>query len=712
MKRLNKYMMLFVATFALVSCVDDVTDTPTLESKVGENVQFGLTLPSARTIYGPEDNNAFPIYWTEGDKVQIYSPECLEGRNNAEYKVIPANVEKPNYAEDLQITGANGVQWGESKANFYSIYPSKRVTFSSSSNAVTADVKIDAEQYSNNSIYNATWYAASMDNVIMYAQKNGVEVGNTVDLQYTPLSTVLEFELNVDVQKVGENQNPYIDIVSLTLTAPEDTYIAGDFRLAFTEDTPEITSISNGSNSIIMRFDRNATLNATNSKMKIKLALLPVSVTTLDDWTVTVAVKESAETTAYYTRTFKETGANTALKAGMVHKIKLPNLTAKSEWSYTTSKWMTELNEYQRIYLTELSIPGAWYAAQPEYQGSGVTVESLWNAGIRAFGIECRTTSKNRYNSDVSYVGISGTGSNNLLTGEQDYYWSADKLSDLIKTIATKVNGTNETAVLVLNYAYGARGGYRDVDFAFFLSGVQTAINDSKADNIVTSIDKDTTIGQVLNSLIIKINVDSRVSYDVTGVSSLFSSVPLAHELATDKVYFSPLKYGSWAADDVKSYTDNPTITDNSFWWCFSSANRTQLDSGTDTQIPTYKQRKDVLNEMMNHSKEIYEKSSHNVWFYFNCGGTQTTSLTANTNSSSAQSFATEMNSWLKGVVDNKVNGTSNDPSPLGIVMFNYCTNNTYNGPAIIKSIIDMNGKFGLKRAPIVNGDTDPDEEE
>ena len=107
------------------------------------------------------------------------------------------------------------------------------------------------------------------------------------------------------------------------------------------------------------------------------------------------------------------------------------------------------------------------------------------------------------------------------------------------------------------------------------------------------------------------------------------------------------------------------------------------------------------------------------MWFYFNAGGTQTTSQTSGT--TSATNFAQTMNPWLLDLIKLKANGgydtngvygTANayvesDPSPLGIVMFNQCTSTTYKGPEIIKEIVHMNNKFKLLRY----GDTDSPEE-
>ena len=118
----------------------------------------------------------------------------------------------------------------------------------------------------------------------------------------------------------------------------------------------------------------------------------------------------------------------------------------------------------------------------------------------------------------------------------------------------------------------------------------------------------------------------------------------------------------------------------------------------------------------MTFSKTVYERSNHNVWFYFNCGGTQATSSTSDGPSPTA--FASTMNGWLLDQLQIKIGDKVNsngvlapDPSPLGIVMFNQCTgaNETYHGADIIKAIIEMNSKFYLKHAGTSGGSTGGD---
>ena len=713
--------MIAVFSFAAVSCIDEIgnTDIPTAEA--GDEVQFGLSLgdPATRTIYGAEYNNAFPIFWSTGDKVQIYSPQCVVGRNDAEYQVTP--VASQSYAKAMTKTGDYGVQWGtNATADFYSVFPSADVVFEGKGqpgDPVTATLNISSTQKGSlvsedNTTNGKNYRVADMNNVIMYALTSNVKSGDIANLKYTPYSTIIEFEMSVTTDETNEAKKSVL-VESVTLTAPKGTLITGDFTLTFpvpsttTSATPITTApaVSTGENNgnvIELQFATKPELFRTD-KLFVKLSLLPIEVASLDGWTVSIVTRQGDKTPVENTKTIKDTGTATKLLAGQIHKVKLPSFEAKSEWTYSPADWMTKLPEYETIYLTELSIPGAWYAGGKGYQDSDHTMASLWEAGVRAFGIECRTATGSVINTTPSYVGVSGTGTNNIIA-ELDHYWNADKLSDLILQLSNKVKDSGEFAVMVINYAYGAKGGYRDQDFKFFLSGVQKAIDDSGADNIAGEITPETTIEDVKDQLIIKINVDSRVSNTITDAEAMFSTVPLAHDLDGSKVYFSDLKYGSWTEGE-NNYTDLPAITSDSFLWCFTSANRTQLDSGSDSDIPTYQDRKDALKAMIEKSKEIYAGSNHNVWFYFNAGGTQTTSLTANTNDSNAKSFASEMNPWLQNIINFKMYGGTDengilhasDPSPLGIVMFNYCTNTTYGGPAIVQSIIEMNNKFDLK---------------
>ena len=719
---MNKYIMMFVAAIALVSCSDDVLETPSTPVKAGAEVQFGLSLEGTRTIYGEEANDAFPIYWTNEDKVQIYSPECLKDRNNAEYKVSVATANQA-YADKLTKIDSSGVQWGENaSADFYSIYPSKYATLKGASNAVTADVTIATEQ----SATNIRYAAADMTNVIMYAHTDGIAAGNPVNLQYNPLSTVIEFELNVNA-----SDNKSITVNSLTLTAPTGINIAGDFALAFPATagaTPTLTSTSNGSNSITMHIVPSAKLDATNTTLKAKMSLLPINQTITGDWKVTVNYNDGlgAENIKNATAPLSpKANANSTLVAGKIHKIVLPAINATKEWIYTPANWMPQLPDYERIYLSELSLPGAWYAGattDSKYQATD-NFTTYWNAGLRAFAVECRA-----YTPRTGIIGTGNIGSNaptricisgqntSGQNGATTNTWGRDVkyISEVISSIAGLVSEDDEFAVLILNYADGGDHGHRpDYDYKNFIKLVQTEITNAGASNVLYGITPNTTIADAIGKVVIIVAVDERVNYATNGVNAMFAATPLPTQIVADgnsvaDVYFSDfINTSNWATTNY-AYSDVVPTSTSGLKWCFTSANRTAAAAGSHG-LPTYDDRKTALNTMMDYSDEIYENSDHNVWFYFNAGGTEATSTT-DTNASPTK-YATEMNKWLKTAINNKVYGTFDEEgnlikepsrSPLGIVMFNQCTSTDYNGPEIIQSIIEMNHLISsqIKRKP------------
>ena len=717
------YIMTLALTFLFAGCSEDeLTKGP--GAQVGDEVQFGLSLSNldTRTVYGEETKTGFPIYWVNGDKVRVASPQCLSGRNTAEYAIAVESATQ-NYATSMTKTGDAGVQWGDAdKADFYSIYPSSASTeLEVNGTGVTTKLHVDATQFASTSTKkNGTseyFYAqpAEMGNVVMYAKAANVNSGDTVKLRYTPFSTVLEFEINAPSTYSG-NQKNQITIQSLTLTAPTGTTIAGDFGFTFPtgeNKTPSITpDATGGSNSITLHFlDNNqytTVLSTTKKTLKAKMCLMPISgVESILGWEI--EVNTSVGTFSKKIKDTDLTGKNTALAPGKVHKITLPTLSyASKEWVYSLDSWIPTLPDYTNIYLSELSLPGAWYAGSDEAYQATSNITTLWNAGVRAFAVECRTNSELTWSGwTPNYVCISGSGSNS-----SGAYRSGTNITTVLGGIKTALaNHTDEYAVLVLSYADGGEGGHRDKDHAYFLQGVANAL--SGYTDIVYSgpITKNTTIDDVKGKLIVKVNVDDNLTIgNYTAANALISYNPFLLQISTDAAnfvhpYYSDLYWSNWA-DANRTCAQVGTLTGISdaeaaskFIWVFSSANRTQADGGTNTTVPTYQNRKDALGAMMDFSKTVYDKSHHNVWFYFNCGGTQATSSTSD--NPSPTNFASTMNSWLLSTIEAKT-----DPSPLGIVMFNQCTSDTYNGPAIIKAIIEMNSKFYLKHAGTSGGST------
>ena len=718
MKTIHYYIVSLALAFTVASCSDDM-ETPNHPANTGDEVRFSAALSGVdtRTVYGDETGTGFPIYWVQDDKVKVASPQC--GVKQAEYDVT---VESPtqNYATSLNKTGAAGIQWGTSEtADFYSIYPSDGAVLNIQGNNVTATLQVNPTQYATSADKTTggkTYIYAQptdMGNVVMYAKTADVaKSAEAVVLNYKPFSTVIEFEITAPKHNSAGTQSEII-VQSLTLTAPTGTTIAGDFTFNFPESdnsTPTIVAATGGSNAITLHFLENnqytTVLSTEKSMMKAKMCLMPVSgVSSLEGWTV--AVNTSAGT-FFKTLTGQPAAEAGELKPGMVHKLKLPQLSyASDEWVYSLDNWITSLPDYKNIYLSEVSLPGAWYAGSSEAYQATTDFTTLWNAGVRAFAVECRTSSSYQmwppaYIPDR--VVISGSG-NNAVGG---VYKDGTKISSTIASIASAIK-SDEYGVLVLSYADGGSGGHRDKDHEFFISGIANEITQSGATNIYAGeITANTTINDVLGKLIIKVNVDANIPIGTyaNNMNALFSYNPFVQQIKSedgsfDTPYFSDLYWKTWSDSYKTHYTSMP----NGLTWCFSSANRTQLNSGKDTNIPKYEDRQAALKKMGDESKKIYDASTHNVWFYFNAGGTQTTSI--DSKSDSPTTFASTMNSWLLNSINTKINNS--EPSPLGIVMFNQCTgdNATYHGTDIIKAIIEMNSMFYLKHAGDDSGSTE-----
>ena len=553
-----------------------------------------------------------------------------------------------------------------------------------------------------------------MDNVVMYAQTNDIAAGEKVNLTYTPYSTVLSFTMNIDE---GTNGWGSAKVQSLTLTAPEGTAIAGDFSLKFNgKSAPTITAAGNNTNSIKVTFVATPSLSEKNKTIAINVPVIPLSNVNINGWTVEVEVLEGTDTAS---KVYKKTLGNGTLAPGKVHKITLPTITPQTKWVYTKEKWIADLHDYTNIYLTELSLPGAWYSLgknENAYQAQNHTAATLWSAGVRAFAMECRSVTSGRYNDgDPIGVSVSGTQSQGGLLGMGSHSYGGTRINTVIKNIVEAMN-SDEFAVLVLSYADGGDGGHRANDYSYFINLVKNEIELSGVAGSVYSeeITANTTVGDVKGKLIIKINVDDNLtkgSYP-GDMNALLSYNPFMKQLSSDEFstpLFSKLYWQKW--EDTYKTTTTTTTTD--FLLCFSSANRTATTSGAD--IPTYANRQEALRAMITHSREISENGTHNVWFYFNAGGTETTGSGGSTSAANARTFATTMNPWLLDVINLKSNGGTDtngyytgtkgtiveaDASPLGIVMFNQCTgdNDTYKGTDIIDAIIDMNDKFKLKR--------------
>lgn len=722
MKKIYNYILLSALAFASTSCINEEfnPDQPTAET--GDEVKFGLSLgdPKTKTIYGEEttiDNKqVFPIYWIDGDKVQVFSPQCLEGRRSAEYKVIlPSGVTNPNYAEDLAKTGEYGVQWGNNEtADFYSLYPSGNYTLSSGGE-MAENITIGYTQSIN---VNGTTVKSDMEDCLMYAKTTGVQKGQIVNLHYDPISTVIMLTLKVAANETGTEADSFT-IQSITLTAPEGTDIAGTFSLNISKGTFGGFTEGKASNTIITQIVNTATGGyhtlANGQSVTVPLFLAPAAYESVNGWQVQVVANGNT-----YTKTLD---IDKALTPGQIHKIALPELKpATTEWD--VSKWMTYVP--RNVYLSEVSIPGSWNSINPDFQVLGSTdsetIANQYALGVRAFHLDTRW--KAEYNktflgfpSSVKKVlglgvadgGAVGSASSGTITAGDKYMRGNDTplVEDIISQLVGYIKTTpQEYMVLVCSFAqesinYEGTNGY-------WYGEISAICNkDAYKDYIVdgTAINSNTLVGDVLGKILVIVNMQEPISNTTTlpsGSKCIFTYMP--SELISTRF----------------SSSDNETLLKNNsdnLWYSGTTAtvtgltmynNQAQITSSTGAGIvhdrgyaPSIAERSAVLNGILNWSKSNYgtENYAHDKWVYLGLGGYQVSEGgNASADSGSYSTIASEYNTWI----NNKVTEMGTTPSdqttavpyyPVGIVLMNYVNNYA----ETVKNILLLNNKYRLQ---------------
>lgn len=731
-----KKIFLFAAFAAvLAGCSDDITTNSSEPVKPGSDITFGISLsenPQSRTMYGSEKNDAFPVYWVNDEQILVASPQCAAGRTLATYKVSVDNAVS-NTATAVTKVSEAGVQWGETlPANFYSIYPvgytttADKVENKITNNTDNAVAHLNVRNYQRNvfTLNGTTWEGVPVDrasnedidlcqkypDALMYAQKKMNERGDVM-LQFNPFTVAFNITLSGYDLKESLGNDPKLTIEEIIITAPEGTNLAGNFDATFDAacaNAPEVTTAVNTLTTknvihipTLSSVDGNYLTINKDQSLSFNVFAIPTGNTVTADWTITVRTVSGTFT---HNLAAAAPDKSAVLVPGKVHKLKLPKFKISNEFNFDVTKWMTQIP--RNIYITELSVPGAWNTLDNSHKNKGYQTENvatLWSKGVRAFGVETRTSSTR---SGISYnpsgVQLSGTGSNPPLS---DAYYNGVNVKTLFEEILTQVNSSpQEYGVFVLTYADGGEGGHRSQDYAYWLEGiynVYNSLNDAQKALIYQGpITTETTVNDVLGKLILIVQVGSNLPGGNIAKGDYKDNLPalFAHmnmkwtgaSTGTDAPV-SNLYWSTW--EDSYLTNISGTMSPTSMYWNYTQANRTQINTNGDANLPTYEDRQNAILSILDKSRDMYLSGEHNIWFYVGAGGAQTTSLTASTN---ATTFASTMNGWINTQLKNKIE--KGDFSPFGIVMCNYMSGTTYYGEQIIDNIIKMNRLFRLNR--------------
>ena len=690
----NKYFMIPLLAFLVCSCQDE--EQASIRPATGEEVQFGATLgqnATSRTIYGPEADNAFPIYWVNGDEVIVSSPDCVNsGVGSANYKVSVEGASQ-DYANSLDKTGEIGLRWGENlTGDFYSIYPASSSVFGSDYKTVTITMPVQQDNNFTKTNDTKSVISPDMRGCFMYAKTTGVESGKPVNLSYKPLSTAVRFF--VTGPEEGDVTINYIRIF-----APEGTNINGtysvDLSTATADNLPKMTAtigLNYVTFNVADRDTREYLTLAAGERYEVSAFLLLEGDTEItDQWRIEIGTSAGISYTKYLDGAAVD-GKNKILKPGMVHRLPdLPPLKKSPEWK--PENWMTNLQ--RNIYLSEISIPGSWNSMNDDcqYSEGATNIKDQYNAGIRAFHIDTRwkadeieilgiPTGRSNY-AEIDGLGVAdggetGTYLNWSGVGEANRLMScnAPNFSDVLTEITNHVE-PDEYMVVICTIAQDSYDYNRDN------GGWKKEISDICANNSAvldaSTITPETVVQDVIGKVIVIVNTNNEFQLD--GSKCLFMNMGVTLDeteyTKTYRDYYKkPLNRGNGEWSDITMYAAHAQIT-------MPTTGQVYGDRG---YAPSLSERQSKSENILNWSKTNYSDIAnygHDAWIYMGLGGYV---------QDGSEQYATVTNYFNNYLNSKLTDMETNGYYPIGIVLMNDAVSDATSATA--KEILMLNNKY------------------
>lgn len=709
--RTHNYL-LGLSLLALVACNQENMPERPIPTP-GAEVKFGVSLNKTdvtRTIYGEEhtvkNEKFFPIYWVDGDKVLVTSPQCLNGRNTAQYKVSVKDDTPQNYASSLDKTGEVGVQWGQNPtADFYSVYPANNASVQEGTKFRLTMPNVQTLELGGDKDVKAY---ADMNACFMGAVSRKVDNGKDVNLTYTPLSTAIRFTLHGPSDGQGQIGSKVV-ISQVVLKADRDQSIAGDFTVDMNTPKPTVTVTPGGKTyneiTLYTYYPSTGGFLTLGRKDSVELNAFVIPHENLavnDKWKLEVTTADGI----VYTTFLKGRIGDGKLKPGWIHRFKgkLPSLPAKDEWD--PSKWMESVP--RNVYLSEISIPGSWNSLNMDFQyaadGSSTldvnsvkaqedAIEAQYKAGVRAFHIDTRWKGKSKYSSDITDLSIANGGKGRTykiyLSGGKKVMKDENISFETVLNCITKHVKSKEYMMVFCTFA---QHSYEKTEGEWM-----KAISDvcAKNNKIIdaSKISANTVVGDVLGKVIVIVNCEkdpSTIKNLPHGSSKcLFTYTPITlnegnfHSLrwCTGKIVNSAtptLEMYSSQAQTMATLDAKSGFTDDDRGYC-----------------PTLAERIEKSQNILGFSNDNFGMTDykHAHWMYHGLGGY---SIDGGTHLNNQEEVAQALNRWIDGKIKlmaAKPTGDQTRYYPVGLVLMNYVTGDTY-GKSVVKGILSLNNKF------------------
>lgn len=765
-----------IALLGLSGCNDSI-ETVGTPVQTGDEIQFGSFLSNSlvqtRTVYGnPTEFNengrypkSYPVNWEDGDEIMIFCPQASQPSNGrVKYRITP-DPSKPAMAVRVDKIEDVGLQWGTGEGEngthrFYGIYPASAVKGTaeeSQEGKITFNIpelqKVGKWKISKNADGSITYNGiANTDYAYMYAftsvNKNEVTDQNPVNLQFRPLTTVLEVIVN------GPNAaDETINVTNLNIIAQDENtapVLTGDFICGISTDGSgdEIISVvddgssnySRSSISIPLYINNDdvveveSGLNAEDYKgkpialkkgdmIRVRGFFLRGNDNNLPVNTLQVAVAQVG------TASKKKNLQTADIAATQINIVDLPAMEKGG-----TNYWMSSIPS--NTYISELSIPGSKFSVlSSAYNASNIyqnaTIEQQFLDGIRAFIFQ---TSAKGSNTDDGLTPSKNTFSGDIKVVSE----SADKevmsLEDAVKEIASyldnceKAGKMNEFAFLMLTYATGGDsdegtgnwGGLgnpgwhwdrepRNADQTWInlLRDKVNELADVPENRIYTGeITPNTTIDDVKGKIILKANYNSEdmLKYYTDPKSFVYNGPDVK---TTAPIMFTfwgtatgPDKSGDWTYQDKNG--GMPMDWGVPVWYANSTAQlrwyyQEVTSVGSDAEA-TKQQKEDGITSLFTKSVDLYKNdNSHKTWFMNDLGGYYSDGTDIPDGDTGQEALAKDMNDMA---VDELQKRTEN--AGLGLVFMNFAdmqpgSGALYQSDWLIQTLIDNNFKFELR---------------
>lgn len=783
----------------MVSCLEEPSFN-NVEPTPGHDVAFSARVsnPETKTLYGvsDEDGKSVKLKWVHDDKITVYGTTCAEGRKQAEYAVktyvktpnedgttnitddileaTPNTSDGQNFADDLVKTGAAGVQWGDApSSDFYAIYPSvKDGAFTTIENGVHVKTYIGTTQYlsfsSTAKAYQGIPYDNAskkygMNNAIMYACTAGQTPEEaTIDLAFIPFSTVLKFSIPTWYGKTGSNLHQQetgksLIVKSIKLTAPKKVF--GEFSLQLKNDgTASVLSGTEGTSDVVTIIPSEQLKWEYGKSLEFSVFAIPLPEVPMLGWKVAIDFITTSATnqTSEITKTFTLKNTVNKLEVGQIHNVALKEgFPVDAVFTPSPETWLETVP--RNVYISDLSLPGSWYALDPGYQDG--TLKDQYDAGIRAFNIDCRLTlspgydndtyaNNRKYSDNYAHSNITGVidengkyadiltlacaGTENhegTLTGDQITSIGKSVKQALIELgqLAEKNQKEYVEAIITVsqkrktvNYLLASGTEYGTVNAKMVLNAITRVLNDAEVKPYLYGgeegevLTPNTTLADVAGKVVVKVNIntsDSNIRSWKFSAPMLISEGSMAEEDGTADNFITvgvfnemnkPLMYWSNNYKDGYNADGKPTHANGAMYYYYHQAQNT---SGSGN-FPNINQRKTAILDILSNSYSIYKDNTHDAMFQLGIGG-----WTGRPNSEDKDGTSSELKPFVYNIINSMLTGESYDPvvdgkgarvfkpAPVGAVLMNHATaGTTHSTKELINAIIELNGKYFLNR--------------